>query len=118
MLVVVGEVDIANAHLLGRVATAALHTTAAISLSLDMSAVTFIDAVGVAAVIDCRREAARRAIAFRIVNPSRAVHATLRASGAGALLENSIERTPWPARVPAAARRAPQWPPGSRRPPR
>lgn len=40
MLVVVGEVDIANAHLLGRVASAALHTTAAISLSLGQVAST------------------------------------------------------------------------------
>lgn len=100
-LLLAGEVDMATAYLLGKVTNAVLRTRDAASLSMDMSAVTFIDAAGIAAVIGCRREAAEHRLPFAIVNPSRAVAATIGLCGAEHLLAG-----PGAGRVPPSAWRA------------
>ncbi|GHJ43163.1 hypothetical protein Cs7R123_05050 [Catellatospora sp. TT07R-123] len=89
-LLVAGEVDLATAYLLGKVTTALLRTRTAASLAMDMSAVTFIDAAGIAAVIGCRRQAARHRLPFSVVNPSRAVAATIGLCGVGHLLAQPV----------------------------
>ncbi|BCJ75142.1 hypothetical protein CS0771_46860 [Catellatospora sp. IY07-71] len=105
-LTVSGEVDIATAHLLRKVAVAVLRTRAASRLALDMSGVGFIDAVGVAAVIDCRREAARRNLPFSVINPSAQVTATMRLCGAADLLTDAVDGVlGWPLRSMCALRR-------------
>ncbi|MEU7825962.1 STAS domain-containing protein [Catellatospora sp. NPDC049133] len=78
-LVTAGEVEISTVNLLASVADAVIRTRAAIELTLDLSAVTFIDDVGVAAVNACRRQATTRGLRFRVINPSAAVRAALNA---------------------------------------
>ncbi|BCJ74428.1 hypothetical protein CS0771_39720 [Catellatospora sp. IY07-71] len=118
-LLVAGEVDMATAYLLGRVTTAVLRTRDAASLSMDMSAVTFIDAAGIAAVIGCRREAAEHRLPFAIVNPSRAVTATIGLCGVEHLLTGSAAaqaRTSAPACRTHHRRRPPSGRPQPARP--
>lgn len=97
-LVVAGEVEASNVYLLAKVADAVMRTRDATDLSLDMSAVTFIDGIGVAAVRACRRQATTHGLGFLIVNPSVAVRAALNACGR----REAITRPPGP-RTPATA---------------
>ncbi|GAA1602620.1 STAS domain-containing protein [Catellatospora bangladeshensis] len=116
-LLVAGEVDMATAYLLGRVTTAVLRTRDAASLSMDMSAVTFIDAAGIAAVIGCRREAAEHRLPFAIVNPSRAVTSTIGLCGAEHLLRDPVTgRLPAPVGQAAPSRHRHRSRPPSGRP--
>lgn len=78
-LVVTGEVEASSAYLLTKVADAVMRTKATTALTLDMSAVTFIDGTGVAAVHACHRQATTRGLQFLIINSSVAVAAALTA---------------------------------------
>ncbi|MFC7245176.1 STAS domain-containing protein [Catellatospora aurea] len=89
-LVVTGEVEASNAYLLVKVADAVMRTRDATELTLDMSAVTFIDRIGVAAVRACRRQASTHGLRFFIINPSVVVRAALNACGG----REAITRSP------------------------
>ncbi|MBV1850466.1 STAS domain-containing protein [Catellatospora tritici] len=78
-LIVTGEVEASSVYLLAKVADAVMRTKAATELTLDMSAVTYIDRAGVAGVDACRRQATARGLGFLIVNPSVAAGAALNA---------------------------------------
>lgn len=91
-LLVAGEVDLATAYLLGKVTAALLRTRTTASLAMDMAEVTFIDAAGIAAVLGCRRQAAEHRLGFSVVNPSRAVAATIGLCGVEHLLAQPLPR--------------------------
>lgn len=91
-LLVAGEIDVATAYLLGKVTGAVLATRHTANLTMDMSAVTFIDAAGIAAVIGCHRQAAQHRRPFFIVNPSRAVTAKIGLCGVEHLLAKPLLR--------------------------
>ncbi|MEV0454945.1 STAS domain-containing protein [Catellatospora methionotrophica] len=106
-LVVTGEVEASNVYLLSKVADAVMRTRAATELTLDMSAVTFIDGTGVAAVHACRRQAATRGLRFLIINLSAAVAAALTTHGDRRALTRP-PRLPSPATAPTPGRSRPR----------
>ncbi len=85
-LTAAGALHVDNAHRLPKFLVALLRTRRVAAVRLDLRSVRRIDDVGVAAVVLCGREAARRGIPFTLTGCSRVVAASLRAYGAGHLL--------------------------------
>ncbi|MEV4412040.1 STAS domain-containing protein [Catellatospora sp. NPDC049609] len=81
-----GALHVDNAHRLPKFLVALLRTRPVAAVRLDLRGVGRVDDVGVAAIVLCGREAARRGIAFAIDGCSRAVAAAIRDYGAGHLL--------------------------------
>lgn len=73
-----GELDIAAADLLTQEVDAALRDTCRPNLVLDLSALTFMDSMGLRSVLACRERACERGGELVLVNPSPQVARLLR----------------------------------------
>ncbi len=76
-----GEIDSDNAHEVRDEVSALLATAAPAAITVDMSAVSFIDSVGIGALVGCYHAAAARSIPLTVVNPTSYVHRILYISG-------------------------------------
>lgn len=65
-IIVHGRLCTANAHLLPKVVIGSLRRYATPAIELDLGKVDTLDAVGVAALLDCQRYAARCGVLFTI----------------------------------------------------
>lgn len=65
-----------------------------VRITLDLSAVTYLDVAGVATLIACRRDTDARGAQLTIAQPSSHVRSTILACGAGDLLEMGTAADP------------------------
>jgi len=68
-LCVIGDIDLSTVGQLDRAITEALRAGAA-SLIVDLTATTFCDCTGIAALFAGRRTAAAHGIAYQVINPT------------------------------------------------
>jgi anti-sigma B factor antagonist len=85
VIVVIGELDLATAPLLGRQVDRALADPLT-SLAIDLSAVTFLDSSGLEALVTARRAARQREIPFTLASVSRQARTVIDLNGLNDLL--------------------------------
>ncbi|GGK28537.1 hypothetical protein GCM10010124_21530 [Pilimelia terevasa] len=76
-----GEIDIETAHEISDAVTQILHTEQPPRIALNMRAVTFIDSVGISALVACFQAAGVSGTALVVAEPSPNVHRTLWVTG-------------------------------------
>ncbi|MFD0598790.1 STAS domain-containing protein [Catellatospora coxensis] len=92
-----GRID---ASTVGQVTTAvdlALTRLSPVRITVDLSAVTYLDIAGVATLIACRRDARTRGAHLTVAQPSSQVRSTVLACGAGELLAGAATEPLLPA---------------------
>src|SRR5512142_2274867 len=77
----VGEIDTDNAHELREIVNHLLLTEQPILIKVDMSEVSFIDSVGIGALVGCYHAAAASNVRLKVHNPTSYVHRILYVSG-------------------------------------
>jgi len=76
-----GEIDADNAHELREAVNALLVTATPRTIKVDMLNVSFIDSVGIGALVACYHTAAASKVRLVVTNPTANVHRVLYASG-------------------------------------
>ena len=76
-----GEIDADNAHEIRDEVSALLATAAPVAITVDMSGVSFIDSVGIGALVGCYHAAAASSVRLTVTNPTAYVHRVLYISG-------------------------------------
>ena len=112
---VVGEVDLATAHLLRDRLLGVLREHAPAVLDVDLAGVTFLDCTGVSALVAVRNAATRSGRQVRVTHPQPIVRRVLDVTGLLSVLTAPIDQLPTTGRVnpaqagstPAAATRPP-----------
>jgi anti-sigma B factor antagonist len=90
-----GEIDADNAHEIRDAVSGLLATSKPPSIVIDMSGVSFIDSVGIGALVGCYHAAAASDIRLLVTNPTDYVHRVLYVSGLLGLF-GSPARSPEP----------------------
>ncbi|HZN73711.1 MAG TPA: STAS domain-containing protein [Micromonosporaceae bacterium] len=114
-MAVVGEVDLATAHLLRDRLLGVLREQAPAVLDVDLAGVTFLDCTGVSALVAVRNAATRSGCQVRVTHPRPVVRRVLDVTGLLSVLTAPIDQLPTTGRVnpaqagptPAAATRPP-----------
>lgn len=89
LLTITGEIDLASAPQLRDVALEALRGSPG-ALHLDMSAVTFMDSIGLHVLLATKRRADLAGVRLLLIEPSRAVTRLLQVTGlSGAFLQEA-----------------------------
>jgi anti-anti-sigma factor len=108
----IGEIDADNAYQLRDTVSALIVETRPDPIEVDMSAVTFIDSVGVGALVACYHMAATCRVRLMMINPSDYVYRILYISGLLGLL--GCPTRPPQQQPRTAANRAKKAPPAPR----
>jgi anti-anti-sigma factor len=100
-----GEIDSENAADVRELVTTRLAAQPApVGIKIDLSAVDFIDSVGIGALVGCFHTAAASGVALTVVNPTTYVHRILYISGLLGLFGSPAVATGQRTPVPPAAR--------------
>ncbi len=102
-----GEIDADNAHELRETIGSLLATRTPRALTVDLAKVSFIDSVGIGALVGCHHLAAASQVRLVVVNPTAYVHRLLYVSGLLGLFGSP--RPPEQGRPAEAAATAPDW---------
>ena len=76
-----GEIDADNAHELREAVSALLVTGRPSLIKVDLAGITFIDSVGIGALVSCYHTAAASGVRLIVSNPTTYVHRLLYVSG-------------------------------------
>ncbi len=76
-----GEIDADNAHELRETVSGMLATAAPTAITVDLAEVSFIDSVGIGALVGCHHLAGASEVRLVVVNPTAYVHRLLYVSG-------------------------------------
>jgi len=79
-----GEIDADSAHQVRDIVTTSLAATVppkVTAITVDLARVSFIDSVGIGALVGCYHAAAASGVPLNVVNPTRNVHRILYISG-------------------------------------
>jgi anti-anti-sigma factor len=76
-----GEIDADNAHEIREAVGSLLASSTPTSIRIDMSGVSFIDSVGIGALVGCYHAAAASQVPLLVINPTTYVHRVLYVSG-------------------------------------
>jgi anti-anti-sigma factor len=91
---VVGEVDLATAHLLRDRLLGVLHEQAPAVVEVDLAGVTFLDCTGISVLVAVRNAAIRAGGQLRVANPQPIVRRVLELTGLLGVLTTAINRRP------------------------
>jgi anti-anti-sigma factor len=86
VLAVSGEVDLATAPDLEEAVTAAVSTTGAQAVRIDLAQVSFMDSTGLRVLLSGRQAAEQRGLAFTVANPQPHLLKVMRVTGIDGLL--------------------------------
>jgi anti-anti-sigma factor len=89
---VVGEVDLATAHLLRDQMLGVLHEQAPAVLDVDLAGVTFLDCTGISALVAVRNAAVRSGRQMRVSHPQPIVRRVLDVTGLLGILTAPIDQ--------------------------
>jgi anti-anti-sigma factor len=76
-----GEIDADNAHEIRDAVSGILATSRPPSIKIDMVSVSFIDSIGIGALVGCYHAAAASDVRLMVTNPTAYVHRVLYVSG-------------------------------------
>ena len=76
-----GEIDADSVHEIKDAFSGLLATGQPSAVEFDLTAVTFIDSVGISALVSCYHAAAASGVGMRVTNPTEYVHRVLYVSG-------------------------------------
>jgi anti-sigma B factor antagonist len=76
-----GEIDADNAHEIRETVSGLLATANPTAITVDLTGVSFIDSVGIGALVGCHHLAAASEVRLVVVNPTNYVHRLLYVSG-------------------------------------
>jgi anti-sigma B factor antagonist len=76
-----GDIDADNAHEIREAVSGLLATSTPFSINIDLMGVSFIDSVGIGALVGCYHAAAASNVRLLVTNPTAYVHRVLYVSG-------------------------------------